>query len=86
MNEPKMSKGAIIAKRHYYNVERWENKAKKTYGKNYIPPRPNEDISIQALELRRKYQREYRKTHPDMFKRANRNFWERKAKLKEITV
>ena len=80
MKEQTLSKAAIAAKRHYYNVERWENKAKKTYGKNYIPAREGEVISLQAVELRRKYQREYRKTHPEMYKRATAAFWERRGK------
>ena len=55
MKTPTMSKAALTVKRHYYNVERWENKAKKTYGKNYIPAKPGEEISEQALKMRRDY-------------------------------
>jgi len=82
MIENEMSKGAILTKRHYYNVERWENKAKKIYGKKYEPAKDGEDISAQALALRREYGRVYRKKHKDMFRRATVAYWERKAKLK----
>lgn len=80
MKTPTMSKAALTVKRHYYNVERWENKAKKTYGKNYIPAKPGEEISEQALKMRRDYQKAYRKAHPEMYKRATAAYWERKAK------
>jgi len=80
MSEPKMSKGALMAKRHYFNVERWENKAKKKYGKKYIPAKDGETISAQAVELRREYQREYNKKHPEKNRDAKIRFWERKAK------
>lgn len=80
MNEPTMSKAAVRAQRQYYNVIRWENKAKKVHGKNYEPPAPGEPISAQALAIRREYQRNYRKEHPDTFKRAQCKYWERKAK------
>ena len=80
MNEPTMSKAAVLAQRQYYNVTRWENKAKKKHGKNYEPAKDGDEISAQALAIRREYQRNYRKEHPDTFKRAQRRYWEKKAK------
>ncbi len=75
-----MSEEARQAQRRYMNVERWENKARKIYGDAYQPAKNGEIISAQALELRRAYSREYRRKHPDLFRVADCNYWERKAK------
>lgn len=86
MSELKMSKAALEAQHHYNNVERWENKAKKLYGKYYEPAKPGETISAQALDLRRAEGRKYRLKYAESHKRANVAFWERKAKqMKEGT-
>lgn len=80
MSEPKMSKAALEAQHHYHNIERWENKAKKLYGKYYEPAKPGETISAQALDLRRAEGRKYRLKYAESRKRATIAFWERKAK------
>lgn len=80
MSEPIMSPAAYVARRQYYNVERWENKAKRIYGDNYEPPAPTESISRQALELRRADGREKHKRYATAYKRGQCNYWERKAK------
>lgn len=81
MSEPKMSKEALEALHHYNNVERWENKAKKLYGKYYEPAKPGETISAQALDLRRSDGRKNRLKYAESKKRATVEYWERKAKM-----
>lgn len=82
MSEPIMSKAALCASHEYYNVTRWENKAKKLYGKDYVPAKPGEKISEQALMLRRQAARDYHRTHPEVYKRAQCKYWEKKASMK----
>ena len=81
MGKPTMSKEALNAKHYYHNVVRWENKAKKLYGKDYKPAEAGEEISAQALELRRAKARDYRKSHKEIVNSAICRYWERKAKL-----
>ena len=38
-----------------------------------------ENLSQQALEARREYQRQWRKKNPDKVRERNRNYWERRA-------
>lgn len=38
-----------------------------------------EDLSPEAREARKKYQREWREKNPEKVKEATRRFWERKA-------
>lgn len=86
MNKTVMSKAAREAQHHYNNVERWENKAKKLYGKYYEPAKPGETISAQALDLRREDGRKNRKKYAEAKKRACVEYWERKAQqMKEGT-
>lgn len=80
MSKQVMSDEAKMYRNHYYKIERWENKAKKLYGKDYTPPKANETISAQALQLRRDYERQYRKTHREMYAKAEVTYWEKKAK------
>lgn len=77
-----------------YSLHVWENKAKALHGKNYVPALPGEEISRQAAQIRRdyqrdyrkknaesvrRYQRDYRKKHPEKMKQYVRDYWERKA-------
>lgn len=38
-----------------------------------------EGMSKEALEMRREYQRKWRKEHPDKVKQHMRTYWEKKA-------
>lgn len=40
----------------------------------------NDEMTIGALEMRRAYQREWRKKNPDKVRKHNQTYWERKAK------
>lgn len=87
-------------KTRQYNVAKWENAARKFYGKNYCPPLPDEEMSEQALEMRRRYQRHYRKTHAEACRKYQSNYrkkhpekvrqyyvtyWERKSRTATVT-
>lgn len=61
----------------------WEKKAKQLHGQNYVGPEPGEAISKQALEIKRKYYRDYQKENADAMRRNNNNYWNRKAKQLE---
>lgn len=80
MSKQAMSDEARIYRNYYYKVERWENKAKRLYGDKYVPAKKGEVISAQALQLRKDYEREYRKKHRAMFAKAEVTYWEKKAK------
>lgn len=41
-------------------------------------------VQSRALELRREYQREWRRKNKDKVKESNRLYWERKAKKEAI--
>ena len=66
-------------KMRQYNRNKWENKARKVYGEAYVPPKPDEEYSPQAVTVRREYQKEYRRRCPDVHKRAVVRYWEKKA-------
>lgn len=70
------------AKHKIYVCHVWENKARKLYDKEYIPPVKEGVLSEQAAELRRQYYAEYRKkTGPTQ---ARRDYMKRyRAKNKE---
>ena len=57
----------------------WEKKAQAIYGADYVAPLPGEEISTQALEVRRAYYAERRKRDPEAEKKNMCDFWERKA-------
>ena len=58
----------------------WEKKAQEFYGKNYVAPAPGEEISSQAVEMRRAYYANRRKQDPEAEKKNLYDFWERKAR------
>ena len=57
----------------------WENRAKNFYGPDYEGPKPGQDLSDHARDVRKMYYREYRKTHAEDLKRNIENYWERQA-------
>lgn len=62
-----------------YQRSYWESKAKEKYGKKYKAPRINEELSEQALEIRRQYYRDRRKANPDEGKKNRDRFFEKLA-------
>lgn len=48
-----------------------------------LPQNQNKPLSPEALEARRKYQRDYCKRNPEKKKQWQRNYWERVAERQE---
>ncbi len=58
----------------------WEKKAQEFYGVDYVGPKPGEELSSQARELRRKYYADYREKNSEAIKKSHKAYWERKAR------
>lgn len=57
----------------------WEKKAREQYGREYKAPENNNELSAQAVEIRRAYYATYRKNNPEIIEKSITNYWERKV-------
>lgn len=58
----------------------WEKKAREHYGPKYEGPENDNELSAQAVGIRRAYYATYRKNNPEIIARSISNYWERKTK------